>query len=289
LLQHDRSTSPPHSDLDRVQTILDGSTTAWQLLVEEYAGIAISMAMQKLNDQDAARDVVVDVFERLYRGQLATYNGEASLQTWFLLVVHTTLVDQLRRTNGRSRLPAPIERRSHRDRRIFELFFVKGWPSQVVMSQVRAEGIGLDRDCFWDLIEDMDDQLNQRSRRRLRFEREARREGWSSGRWLEYVEHHRHEVAVAQLPEPVAAQDLAGDAAQKVQRELARLTTQEQRVLALRYQDRLTAREIADELELTGPRQAFTLLDRATRRLRQALAIPSEMIGDTAVRLEGKP
>lgn len=284
-LQHGPPRKPPHPDLARVQSILAGSTVEWQTLVEEFAGLATAMVMRQLRDEDTARDVVVDVFGRLYDGQLRSYNGSASFRTWFLVVVRRAVLDHLRSQKGRDRLPAAIARRPRMEQRAFELFFLLGWPSHVVLAQMQSQGWSLDRDQFWSLVEAMDASLAPRVRRRLRYERSARREGVASGRWLEYVEDQQHQGEAAQIDQFEETAHRSADAVHRINAELSRLPSDERHALALRYSRELTAREIAEEMQLAGPRQAFSLLDRATRRLRKALELPL----DSGLRLRRDP
>ncbi len=111
------SPTQPHRDLARARRILAGSTGDWQHLVADYSGLALATARRHLNDLDAAHGVVVDVFERLYHGMLGQYDGRSSLATWLVLVVRNAAIDQLRRDQGRLRVPAAVHQRGSAGRR----------------------------------------------------------------------------------------------------------------------------------------------------------------------------
>lgn len=270
----------PHPDQVLVDEVLAGSTPAWQSLVERYSGLAYSVARRHLHDHDDARDVVVEVFERLYHGQLQRYDGRAALSTWMVLVVRNAAIDHLRHLHGRQRLPVAVRRRSPLDQRVFELFFVQGWPADVAVAQLGSEGWELSPTAFWDLVSDLEADVDPRFSRRLQYERAANQRGAASGRWLEYMEHVRHEQQPA-APDPA---EPAADPTARIQAELARLSEDERHALDLRYQQSLSAREIAGRMDLRDQRQAFTLLDRAVRKLRRALSTPTPLTG-----LEGEP
>lgn len=267
----------PHRDVTRARRILAGSTDDWQSLVADYSGLALATARRHLSDQDAARNVVVDVFERLYHGMLGQYDGRSSLATWLVLVVRNAAIDQLRREQGRLRVPAAVHRRGDVDQRIFTLFFLQGWPFVHVLSQVRSEGTCLGGDELWDRLHDLYELTDPHVRRRLRYAREAYRYGAPSGRWLEYVDHRRDEMADQQAAMRADANLQAAaseQAMERVRQETSRLDRDEQDVLRLRFHHGLSAREIAHELKLDNQRQAFTLLERSLRKLRRAVVAP---------------
>ena len=281
-----------HPDRLLVDEVLSGSTGAWQTLVEQYSGLAFSVARRHLHDHDDARDVAAGVFESLYHGQLERYDGRSALSTWLVLVVRHAAIDHLRHVRGRRRLPAPIQRRPEVEQRVFELFYVQGWPADVALAQLESEGWELSVDTFWDLISDLRHAVDDRFCHRLHYDREAQSRGLPSGRWLEYVEHCRHEQQAHQATTPGQSftDDESADPVARVQHELARLSEQERLAITMRYQNSLSAREIAGELELRDQRQAFTLLDRAVRKLRRALSGPAPLaVSKPAVSLEGEP
>ena len=57
-------------------------------------------------------------------------------------------------------------------------------------------------------------------------------------------------------------------AAARVRALLSELPAEERRVLELRFDRGLTVREISKKLKLGGQRRAYTVIDRAIRRLR---------------------
>ncbi len=265
-----------HQDLAQVQSAVSGSTEAWRDLVTDYTGLALSVAHRHLHDHDLARDVVADVFECLFRGKLEQFDGRSSFGTWLVLIVRNAAVDRLRRERGRVRLPAPILRRPATDQRVFELFFVQGWPSKAVYGRMQSEGARLDYEDFLSLLSDMDGQLDHRARRRLRFDRQAHRLGVPSGRWLEYVDHVRYEASSRTVeiePEAESHTDERDHLLSRMRAELARLDEQERQALAMRFGRNLSARQIASEMKLKNQRQAYTVVERALRKLRKAFGV----------------
>lgn len=269
-MQPDTTTHHRHEDdRDLVARIHAGSTDHWHAFLERYAGLAYTVARRHLHDDDDARDVTAAVFERLYHGGLHRYDGRAALSTWLVLVVRNAAIDALRHQHGRQRPPLAVRQRPLADQRIYQLYFVLGWPADVVMAQLAAEDLALASDAFWQVVADLVEVVEPRLQRRLQFEQQARQHGLPSGRWLEYRDHARHEAAGHRLDDVLDA--AAPDPVALVQAGLARLSAEERHVIDLRYQQRLSAREIATELDLDGQRQAFTLLERALRKLRRAL------------------
>lgn len=270
---------PRHPDYQRIQEVLAGPVADWRRLIADYTGLALGVAFRHLRDEDLARDTVVDVFAQLYRGKLARFDGRSAFGTWLVLLVRHAAIDRLRREQGRPRLPACIARRPERDQRIFELFFMQGWPPEAVHERMLMEDAKLDCDTFWSLVDEMQAELDERSLRRLRFDRHAHRLGHPSGRWLEYAEHWQQEASDHLAEASPDRQLIAAEAAAAVTRmraAVADLDEDERRALDLRFAHSLSAREIAREMRLDGQRQAFTVIERALRKLRQTLIPAAE-------------
>lgn len=278
-MQPDTTTHHCHDDDQHlVARIRAGSTDHWHAFLERYAGLAYTVARRHLHDDDDARDVTATVFERLYHGGLHRYDGRAALSTWLVLVVRNAAIDALRHQRGRQRLPVGVRQRPLADQRIYELYFVLGWPADVVQAQLAGEDLALTPDAFWQVVSELMEVVDPRLQRRLRFEQEARQQGLPSGRWLEYHDHVCGEATAHrgnEMPDAAVNRAAEPDPVALVQAGLARLTAEERHAVDLRYQQRLSAREIATELDLDGQRQAFTLLERAVRKLRRALGTAS--------------
>jgi DNA-directed RNA polymerase specialized sigma24 family protein len=72
-------------------------------------------------------------------------------------------------------------------------------------------------------------------------------------------------------PDAAMIESEAKQTADRVRRILGDLTEQERRVIEMRFDRRMRAREISGELKLNDPRKVYTILERALRQLRRAM------------------
>lgn len=76
------------SDAELVKRLRDGSSSAFEELVEAYQGPVFGFVYRLLDDPTEAPDVAQEVFLKVYR-KLADFRGECSLKTWiYRIAIH---------------------------------------------------------------------------------------------------------------------------------------------------------------------------------------------------------
>ena len=116
-------------------------------------------------------------------------------------------------------------------------------------------------------------------RRRPSADVPARGVALQTERLLEYLAQQRaegEERMWAHNPETLRLEREALAASHRVRAVVEALPPTEREVLALRFEQGLSAREIAGHLGLSSPRRAFTILDAAIRHVRRALQLETE-------------
>lgn len=269
--------APSHEeDLVLVRSILDGSSEAWRVFVLRYSGLIHSVIRryQYAANADEARAVYVDALESLRLRKLASYEGRAALSTWLTLVTRTTVLDHLRHRFGRRELPKALRTLDETDRTIFRLYYVEGRG----FSEVRAR-LGRDNGP-WSItrllaaLRRIENRLNSRWLQRLSYDLHAQSAGAASGRLLQYLEHVRREFqenASAHSPDYHLMEREAQQTVARVREAIARLASEDREILTLRFERGWSARRIAEELGLPGPRGAYTVIERIVRQLRREL------------------
>ena len=266
------SSPRPDDDLELARRVLGGSEEAWHELIDRYTGLLRHTIRRFVRDQDDAATVYVTVLERLYRGQLAQYKGEARLGTWLVFVARHAALDHLRRTRGRHRAPTAICALGPVEQMLYTWRYLQGWSVEAVRERWRERGLSPEELDV--ALDRMEQALTRTARRRLDWDRRARALAAESGRFLEYVEQEHADSASrswAGTPEARRLEQEAAAAAGRVRRVLESLAPAEREAVALRFDRGLSARQIAAEMGLSGPRRAFTLLEAAVRHLRRAL------------------
>lgn len=264
------------NDLELAQDIVKGSLEAWHHFIDQYAGLIHAVIRKHVRDDDAVRTVFVDVLEQLYSEGLAGYQGRASLATWLALVARGKSLDHVRHRVGRQELPSALSELSSDEQRIFKLYYRHGLTIEEVLNQLRSEGRPSTVEAIADTLGMIESKLGRVLLRRLDYEREARSTWADSGRALEFVDRDRDEREVAsriEQPDLVLMRKEDQAFLSRVRSLMEDLPEEERRVLALRFDQELTAREVARELGLAGQRQVYSISDRALRRLRRWLGM----------------
>jgi RNA polymerase sigma factor (sigma-70 family) len=84
-------------DLQLVQRCIKGDQEAWKELVSRYERLIYSIALRMCRDQDAAADVMQQVFLQLYQG-LEELQNVRNLPAWIATIARRRTCDHLRST-----------------------------------------------------------------------------------------------------------------------------------------------------------------------------------------------
>lgn len=258
--------------------VVAGSLTDWHRLIARYTPIFLSVLRRHLHDEEDVRTVFARILCHLHDGKLATYEGRSALSTWLVLVARTQAFDFLRHRHGRRETPRGVDRLDEADREIFTLYYAAGWSLEGVRHRLASRGSSVSDADVLAALTRIEAVLGKRALRRLDYDHSAVSTSAASGRLLEFLDHARAEF-------PRASERWRADyeLMEKETRVLAAraealvetLPAEERAVLHLRFGSGLTARRVAEELGLSGPRRVYTLLERSLRTLRARLALDS--------------
>jgi len=234
-----------------------------------------SILRRYLFDEDDLRDVYVDVLQKLYNDKLQQYSGRSSLATWLVCVTRNQVRDFLRKSKGRYDQIAGLDLLSDQEREIFRLYYLEGRPFSDVLTQFSRQGGSDDPATLIVLLSRIESNLSNRTLRRLAYDFRADSVGAVSGRLLEYLDQLRTDLETrgqTDRPDYALLEQESRTTINQVRELVNRLPAEERRLLELRFDRGWTARRIAEEEELGSPRQVYTVIDRAVRRLRRWLA-----------------
>jgi len=271
-----RKKSPPPSragqDLELVRAIMSGSVESWHAFVDRFTGLIMSVLRKQLfvEDNDDIQTVYVDVLKDLYDNKLREYAGKASLATWLVLVTRGKAVDFLRSKRGRRQLPRGYDRLRPFDQRVFTLHFVEGLGYEALLQTIGAEGQNNVEDVVA-AVGRIVDNVDGRHLKRLDYENDARRRGVPAGGLMAHL--YRAEVELwgsgsVKTPDQVMADADRGRAIERLGELTAKLDKGDRKLLALRFEEGLTARKISERLGMDGQRSVYTAINRALRQLR---------------------
>jgi len=274
-MSHHPSNAPDHrNDLDLVQKILAGDEEAWQLFMVRYAGLITSVAGRYLFDADEVAAVQAEVFKILFEGKLVGYRGRSSLAAWVAVVTRNITADFLREKFGRREVPSGLKKMSSLHRDVFHLFFVEGFSFPATLRKLRRSRPDLDRDTLLVTMQDIHDTVTDKTLRRIAYDLAAPSVGAASGRLLEYCRNLAwDEEGGPRDPDPLTRLMLkeAETRARRIIAMVDELPEEDRRIIALRFDKGLRAKEIAHRLELPNQRKAYTVIDRVLKKLRNLL------------------
>lgn len=105
----------PHSpevqiEIDLLTKTGQGDRASFEQLYDRYAGVLFSTAYRVLNDQEAAEDVLQDVFVQIW-DKAPTYDpARGKPLTWAVTMTRNKSINRLRSTHRRYRLQNEVER-----------------------------------------------------------------------------------------------------------------------------------------------------------------------------------
>ena len=261
-------------DLRLVEDILAGDEDAWHRFMETYADLIIRVAGRYLFDEDEVAGVQAEVFKTLHKGRFGAYRGRSSLAAWVAVVSRNIAADHLRNKFGRREIPVGLKKLSVFHREVFQLYYVEGVSFPAALAALRLQDPELDSDCLLAALQDIHDKITDKTLRRIAYDLAAPSVGAASGRLLEYCHHSTWDEEDGKDPDDPLARLMLKEAEARTRRILALvedLPHEEQRILTLRFERGMKAKDIAAKMGLSGQRKAYTVLDRILKKVRRLL------------------
>ncbi|MGH7731200.1 MAG: sigma-70 family RNA polymerase sigma factor, partial [Candidatus Eiseniibacteriota bacterium] len=184
------------------------------------------------------------------------------------------VLDHLRRRFGRRHPPEGLRRLPRCDREIFRRYYVEGQSFADVLHALQVDEPAWNDMRLFSALRRIEGKIGDRWLRRLAYDLHAQSTGAASGRLVAYLDHVRDEFKLnegAHSPDYHLMEREAQAVVERLRTFLAALPAREQTILSLRFERGWSARRIAEELGLSGPRAAYTVLDRIVRGLRRRM------------------
>jgi RNA polymerase sigma factor (sigma-70 family) len=216
----------------------------------------------------------VDILEELYKEKLQRYEGSSPLSAWLTVVVRRRSLDALRARYGRVRPPKGLDELSGLEQLLFQLHHVERLGIPVIATLLPWHGYDATAEDITRAIVRIEETIDARYLRRLDDTHFARVNGTGGYRVLRYVIEARinyeHRVS-RNAPDRSLLEHEAKRTAERVRELVRALPERERRVIELRFDKGMRAREISEALGLGGRRKTYTIIDRVIRRMRAAL------------------
>ena len=270
------SITPQQGDFKIASAILEGSEKAWHDFVERYSGLILGVIRRQLfeADEDQIRTIYVEILTSLYTGALKKYRARSSLSTWLIVFSRNRARDFLRKVYGRSTEPTGYGKLKKRDRLIFKLFYVEMLPLDAILLQIQWSEPGISIDDIVKSVRLIEKVLNPRYLKNLNEKNQARKYGIRSVLLARYFIDIsvRDEIYVRYVkPDAAMLERETKKSVRELQERIAELHEDERKVLYLRFDKGLSAKEIAAEMDNVEQRRIYTIIDRITRKLRKSM------------------
>lgn len=92
-------------DQHYINLVLNGDSSAFTALVNQYKVMVFSLALKMLKGREEAEEIAQDSFIKVYRS-LAKYKGDAKFSTWLYTITYNTCLDRIRKNKREHRLVA---------------------------------------------------------------------------------------------------------------------------------------------------------------------------------------
>ena len=270
------SITPQQGDFKIASAILEGSEKAWHDFVERYSGLILGVIRRQLfeADEDQIRTIYVEILTSLYTGSLKKYRARSSLSTWLIVFTRNRARDFLRKLYGRSTEPTGYGKLKKRDKMIFKLFYVEMLPLDAILLQIQWSEPGISIDDIVKSVRLIEKVLNPRYLKNLNEKNQARKYGIRSVLLARYFIDIsvRDEIYVRYVkPDAAMLERETKKSVRELQERIAELHEDERKVLYLRFDKGLSAKEIAAEMDNVEQRRIYTIIDRITRKLRKSM------------------
>lgn len=268
--------TPQQDDIKLVSSILRGSREAWHDFVSHYSGLILGVIKRQLfeADEDQIRTIYVEILASLYNGALKTYRAKSSLSTWLIVFTRNRARDYLRKLYGRSTEPTGYEKLQERDKLVFKLFYVEMLPLEAIMLQLSWKEPEIEIEDIIRSVRRIETVLNPRYLKNLDEKNQARKRGIRSTFLARYMieVNVRDDVFVRYVkPDAEMLERELRESVRQLRERIEELQDDERKILYLRFDKGLSAKEIAGEMDIDSPRRVYSIIDRVVRKLRKSM------------------
>lgn len=260
-------------ELTLVSRLLSGDAEAWGEFCKVYSPIIERSIRRYVRDSETRRDLYVSLLEKLKQDKLKKYAGKSTLAAWLFAVVRNHCRDYYRSEGGVRHLAAIFKDLEPEERRFFDLYYVQALPMNGVYEAMRSETKGAI--SYLALIE-YDETIRRKvAKKKLArlTERLLRPDaGRGSLRGVGPGPEGR-DVPDTSIPSPVdrVASERLEEALRELHDAILRLPPSDRRLLELRFEHRLTGKQIAEALSIDNEKQVYHRLERLFKELRRML------------------
>lgn len=242
--------------LNRLFTGGETSQSAWKDFLSAYSNLFLKIIWEMEKDREAVMDTYLHVCSKFAERDFAILRkfkrkhgkNPPKFTTWLGAVVRNMCIDAYRSVQGRQRIPRALSRFSNHDRKIFELYYWRGFSLEEIEQTLRAGRNG-SRESIADVLNRLDQEL-------LRPPLNPSLEPMTIR-----VPYDDEKSAITAAVKPELDQET-------LDRWLSGLSTDERLLIQLKFWDDLSLQEIGLVLKTSSEEKLQELLSSALKNLR---------------------
>jgi RNA polymerase sigma factor (sigma-70 family) len=247
---------------------------AWVEFLDTYSPVLYQTARACTSNDDEASDCYLHICERLGRDgfrRLLKFRpeGKASFATWLRVVARNICLDWRRNQFGRNRPFSSLQRLSPLELQIYDQRFVRGATQEETLQQIEPIYPGVTLSDLSTIEERLQSSLTPRQQWILSTRRKPQ---FSSSI---AVAGDEDELLMVNVPDPSPSQEsqfVEQEQQSRLERSVARLSTEERLLVQLRFEHDLSLEEIARLCGLQDPYRVHRRLAAILKKLRRAMA-----------------
>jgi DNA-directed RNA polymerase specialized sigma24 family protein len=243
--------------LNRLFSSPESGEIAWKEFLREYSHLFLKIIWQFEKDHDDVMEKYLYVCSKFAEKDFAILrrftrqHGEnpPKFTTWLGAVVRNMCIDAYRSAEGRRRIPKALLRLPDLDKKVFELYYWRGFGLEEIEQQLRASRNG-SRESIAEILERIEGIL-------LRPPSNPSIDPMSIR-----LSYNDENIAIGAAVEPVAIDQ------ETLDRWLSRLSTDERLLIQLKFWDDLSIQEVGQVLKISSEERILELLRGALKNLR---------------------
>ncbi|TAK61580.1 MAG: sigma-70 family RNA polymerase sigma factor [Bacteroidetes bacterium] len=231
---------------------------AWKEFLRRFSNLILKIIWQYEREHDSVMDKYVFICSKLCANDFAILRKfipefnerNPKLSTWLTVVVRNLCIEEHRSTHGRHRYPTALMKMSDLDRKVFTLYFWKGYSREEIEQQLD----GTETISPGEIVQSL-----------ARIEQKFLGKEVLGGKQQEMKSIPFDETLMqvdAGYPDGERLMEAEG-----FEQAMEKLTEQERAVVRLRFWEDMTAPEISEILNIVPLRKVYAILEHAMKTL----------------------
>ncbi|MBN2543763.1 sigma-70 family RNA polymerase sigma factor [bacterium] len=265
------------SDKKLIDLLVSNFPKGWNLFISEYTDLVYSVISYQLpptlKDEDTASDIYLFVMRHLMKLDFTKFKFKCKLSTWLVAIVKNLIKDYYRKQFGRRSEPKAIENLDEFEKRVFFLYYNEGYfDSFQIFEILRIDFPDHNYKDVKKALDKLNDQLSDSLKERYIENAQSPAEVSLDAVLVEEEESTYSDDQVETNPESMLLEkeknQLKDEKLRFLSCALNNLPRDEQVIIKLRFYNNLSAKEIAQKLNIEDYRKLYHKIQKIMEKLK---------------------